>query len=53
MTDKVERAYQAKGGNIFLNMGNADPNETFAIFIPADAAPKFPNSRDTKAQPSP
>ncbi len=53
VTDKVERAYQAKGGNIFLNMGNADPNETFAIFIPADAAPKFPNSRDTKAQPSP
>lgn len=41
VTDKIERAYQAKGGNIFLNMGGAHPNETFTIFIPADAAPKF------------
>jgi DNA/RNA endonuclease YhcR with UshA esterase domain len=41
VTDKVERAQQAKGGNIFLNMGGAHPNETFTIFIPADAAEKF------------
>lgn len=41
VTDKVERANQAKGGNIFLNMGGAHPNETFTIFIPADAAAKF------------
>ena len=41
VTDKVERANQAKRGNIFLNMGGKHPNETFTIFIPADAAPKF------------
>jgi len=41
VTDKVERAHQATGGNIFLNMGGAHPNETFTIFIPADAAEKF------------
>ena len=41
VTGKVERANQAKGGNIFLNMGGAHPNETFTIFIPADAAAKF------------
>ena len=41
VTDKVERANQAKGGNIFLNMGGVHPNETFTIFIPADAATKF------------
>ena len=41
VTDKVERANQAKGGNIFLNMGGAHPNETFTIFIPANAAAKF------------
>lgn len=41
VTDKVERANQAKGGNIFLNMGGRHPNETFTIFIPADAATKF------------
>ncbi len=41
VTDKVERANQAKGGNIFLNMGGVHPNETFTIFIPADAAEKF------------
>ena len=41
VTDKVERANQAKGGNIFPNMGDAHPNETFTVFIPADAAAKF------------
>ena len=41
VTDKVERANQAKGGNIFLNMGGKHPNETFTIFIPTDAAAKF------------
>jgi hypothetical protein len=41
VTDKVERAYQAKGGNIFLNMGGVHPNETFTVFIPADATAKF------------
>ncbi|MEO5754379.1 MAG: hypothetical protein ABIR38_06700 [Chthoniobacterales bacterium] len=41
VTDKVERAYQAKGGNIFLNMGGAHPNEVFTIFVATSAAEKF------------
>jgi hypothetical protein len=41
VTDKVERAHQAQGGRNFLNMGGARPNETFTVFIPADAAEKF------------
>lgn len=32
---------RARGGNIFLDMGGVHPNETFTIFIPADAATKF------------
>ena len=43
VTDKVDGAYQAKGGNIFLNMGGAHPNEVFTVFIPANAAEKFPD----------
>ena len=45
VTDKVEGAHQAKGGNIFLNLGGVHPNETFTIFIPADAAEKFADFR--------
>jgi DNA/RNA endonuclease YhcR with UshA esterase domain len=41
VTDKVETAYQAKGGNIFLNMGGKHPEETFTVFVPASAAPEF------------
>lgn len=41
VTDKVERAFKAKGGNIFLNMGGAHPHEVFTVFIPASASEKF------------
>lgn len=43
VTDKVEGAYQAKGGNIFLNMGGTHPNAPFTAFIPSTAAEKFPD----------
>ena len=46
VTGKIEDAYQAKGGNIFLNMGGRHPNETFTIFVPASAASEF---KDVKA----
>jgi DNA/RNA endonuclease YhcR with UshA esterase domain len=41
VTDKVEDVYQAKGGNIFLNLGAKHPNETFTIFVPASSAGDF------------
>lgn len=41
VTDKVESAFQAKGGNIFLNMGGRHPDETFTVFVPASAAAEF------------
>jgi DNA/RNA endonuclease YhcR with UshA esterase domain len=41
VTGKVEDAYQAKGGNIFLNMGGRHPNEIFTVFVPASAAAEF------------
>jgi DNA/RNA endonuclease YhcR with UshA esterase domain len=41
VTDKVEDVYQAKGGNIFLNLGGRHPNETFTVFIPAASAAEF------------
>jgi len=41
VTDKVDRVSKAKGGNIFLNMGGAHPNEAFTAFIPADLGDKF------------
>jgi hypothetical protein len=41
VTDKVDDAYQAKGGNIFLNMGGKHPNEAFTVFIPTSAASEF------------
>lgn len=41
VTGKIEDAYQAKGGNIFLNMGGRHPNETFTVFVPASAAAEF------------
>jgi hypothetical protein len=41
VTDKVESAYQAKGGNIFLNMGGRHPDETFTVFVPASSASEF------------
>jgi len=42
-TDKVDRVSKAKGGNMFLNMGGAHPNEAFTAFIPADLGDKFPD----------
>jgi hypothetical protein len=45
VTDKVDGVYKAKGGNIFLNMGGAHPNEAFTAFIPASVAEKFPDVR--------
>ena len=41
VTDKVDRVFKAKGGNIFLNMGGAHPNEAFTAFIPANLGDKF------------
>jgi DNA/RNA endonuclease YhcR with UshA esterase domain len=41
VTDKVEDAYQAKGGNIFLNLAGKHPNEVFTVFVPASAASEF------------
>ncbi|MBA2433742.1 MAG: hypothetical protein M3480_08960 [Verrucomicrobiota bacterium] len=43
VTDKVEGTYQAKGGNIFLNMGGTHPNAPFTAFIPSTSAEKFPD----------
>jgi hypothetical protein len=40
ITDKVSKA---KGGNIFLNMGGAHPDEAFTAFISANLADKFPD----------
>jgi DNA/RNA endonuclease YhcR with UshA esterase domain len=41
VTDKVEGVYQAKGGNIFLNMGGKHPNQAFTVFIAASNASAF------------
>ncbi len=41
VTAKVEDTYQAKGGNVFLNLGGKHPNETFTVFVPASAASEF------------
>jgi DNA/RNA endonuclease YhcR with UshA esterase domain len=41
VTDKVDDAYQAKGGNIFLNLGGRHPNEAFTVFIAATNADAF------------
>ena len=41
VTDKVDDVYQAKGGNIFINMGGKHPNHAFTAFIPASDAGKF------------
>ncbi len=43
VTDKVESAHQAKGGNIFLNMGGRHPNAPFTAFISSTSADKFPD----------
>ena len=32
---------QAKGGNIFLNMGGKHPNEAFTVFVPASSKDEF------------
>lgn len=45
VTDKVETAFQAKGGNIFLNMGGRHPDETFTVFVPSSAASEFKDIR--------
>ena len=41
VTDKVEDVYEAKGGNVFLNLGGKHPNESFAVFIPATSKSAF------------
>jgi len=41
VTDKVESANQAKGGNIFLNIGGRHPDEAFTVFVPASSAAEF------------
>src|SRR5947199_6150801 len=41
VTDKVDDAYQAKGGNIFLNLGGKHPNEAFTVFVPTSSASEF------------
>ncbi len=43
VTDKVAGTYQAKGGNIFLNLGGNHPNAPFTAFIPSTSAEKFPD----------
>jgi RecJ-like exonuclease len=41
VTDKVDDVFQAKGGNIFINMGGKHPNHAFTAFISAADAGKF------------
>lgn len=41
VTDKVDDVYQAKGGNIFLNLGGHHPDEAFTVFIAATNADAF------------
>lgn len=41
VTDKVDDVYQAKGGNVFINMGGKHPDHAFTVFIPAADASKF------------
>lgn len=43
VTDKVGGVYQAKGGNIFLNMGGSHADAPFTAFIPSTSAEKFPD----------
>ena len=45
VTGKVEDVYQAKGGNIFLNIDGRHPNAPFTIFIGADKADQFKEYR--------
>jgi DNA/RNA endonuclease YhcR with UshA esterase domain len=45
VTDKVDRVHQASGGNIFINMGGAHPNEKFTIFVPAKYASDFSDAK--------
>lgn len=46
VTDKVESVFQAKGGNIFIDMGGKHPNAVFTAFIPASNAAAFPNFKE-------
>ena len=45
VTGKVEDVYQAKGGNIFLNLDGRHPNAPFTVFISADKAEQFKEYR--------
>ena len=45
VTGKVEDVYQAKGGNIFLNIDGRHPNAPFTVFIGADKADQFKEYR--------
>jgi DNA/RNA endonuclease YhcR with UshA esterase domain len=45
VTGKVEDVYQAKGGNIFLNLDGRHPNAPFTVFIGADKADQFKEYR--------
>jgi hypothetical protein len=39
---KVDGFHQS-GGNIFVNMGGKDPNQSFMAFIPFESAAQFPH----------
>jgi hypothetical protein len=43
ITDKVNSVHQSERGNIFLNMGNQNPNQILTAFIPSNIAHDFPN----------
>ena len=41
VTDKVGSVHQSGKGNIFLIMGNKDPNQAFTALIPSAGASQF------------
>ena len=45
VTGKVEDVYQAKGGNIFLNLDGRHPNAPFTVFISGEKADQFKDYR--------
>jgi DNA/RNA endonuclease YhcR with UshA esterase domain len=42
ITGKVD-GFRQSGGNIFLNMGGKDPNQSFMAFIPSESVAQFPH----------
>ena len=43
ITDKVDGVHQSGRGNIFLNLGDRNPNQIVTVFIPAASAGDFSN----------